>query len=114
MPALGDPGADLLVAAERAAQEARHLQAELAGEQRAGRPGGEQFVPPQGADVVAGPVEQVELAVVVGDQRDPLAAAHRQAVVRAARRGGVALGHGAILCARPASPRHNAVTIDRR
>ena len=41
---LGDRRADLLVAAERAAEEARDRQAELARDQPAGRAGGEQLV----------------------------------------------------------------------
>ena len=71
------PGAHLLVAAERAAQEAVDRQAEGVGDQPAGRPGGVELVLGEGAAVEAGPVEQVELAVVVRDERDALAVGPR-------------------------------------
>ena len=69
----GDRGADLLVAAERAAQEAVHRQPELLGDQAAGRAGGEQVVLGQRPTVEPGPGEHVGLAVVVRDQRDAFA-----------------------------------------
>ena len=51
----GDRGADLLVAAERAAEEAVHLQAELVGEQRAGGAGRVQLVRARGCRGCSGP-----------------------------------------------------------
>ena len=75
-PALDDGGADLLVAAERAAHEAADPEAELGGQERAGGAGGVEIVLAEGPSVVLCPVEQVRLAVVVRDERDLLAHAH--------------------------------------
>jgi hypothetical protein len=77
---LGDRRPHLLVAAERSGEEAGDRQAELARDQPAGRAGGEELVVREGAAVVAGPVEHVVLAVVVGDQGDALARRHADAV----------------------------------
>jgi hypothetical protein len=65
--------ADLLVAAERAAQESLDRQAELLGEEAAGGAGREQLVLRERAAVEARPGKEVGLAVVVRDQDDPLA-----------------------------------------
>src|ERR1035438_14162 len=67
--ALGDTGADLLVAAIRAAPEAGDGQAELLQEVTGGGRG-EQVVTGQQAQVVLGPLEHVLLLVVVRDQGD--------------------------------------------
>src|SRR5690606_3642592 len=76
---LDDRGANLLVAAQWAAPEARHLQVELAAQQLAGRAGGEEQVPAQRAAVVVRPLEQFRLAVVVGNEDDALGRTHRGA-----------------------------------
>ena len=76
-PALSDRRADLLIAAQRPAQEAMHREAELGRELRAGRAGGVQLVLRERAAVVLRPLQHVGLAVVVRDQRELLAAGHR-------------------------------------
>lgn len=68
--ALGDPGADLLVAADRAAEEPGDRQAELELQQAAGGAGGVDRVVVQGFQVVLGPAEQVGLLVVVRYEGD--------------------------------------------
>src|SRR5262249_28795123 len=75
-PALGDARSHLLVAAQGSAQEAVHGEPQLRLEPRAGRPGGVELVARQRAAVEARPVQQVELAVVVSDERDALALTH--------------------------------------
>ena len=70
--ALGDRGAHLLVAAERAAEEAVDGEAELVGDEAPGRARREQVVLGERAAVEPRPREQVGLAVVVRDQRDAL------------------------------------------
>ena len=74
---LGDARADLLVATERPAQEPVDRQAEGVLDDAPGGAGGVELVLLEGAAVEAGPVEQVPLAVVVRDERDPLAIVHR-------------------------------------
>ncbi len=76
-PALGDRGADLLVTAQRSAEEAVDGQAELGGQQRARRPGCVKLMGAQRLNVEPRPLEHVRLAVVVRDQRDPLATRHQ-------------------------------------
>jgi hypothetical protein len=66
--ALGDPGADLLVAADRPTEEPGDRQAELEFQQGTGGSGGVQRVSVQCLQVVLGPAEQVRLLVVVRDQ----------------------------------------------
>src|SRR6478735_12837363 len=56
---LGDFGADLLVAAERAGQEPVHLEAKFVFQQRPGGAGRVELVLKQRADVVLGPAKQV-------------------------------------------------------
>jgi hypothetical protein len=68
--AFGDAGADLLVAAERAALKFVDRQPELLLEQMAGGAGREELVGGEEIDVESGPLEQLELLVVVGDQGD--------------------------------------------
>jgi hypothetical protein len=67
---LGDPRADLLVAAERAALEAGDIEAKLVGEHPPGRVSGEQAMPGERPLVVACPRAQVFLFVVVRYQGD--------------------------------------------
>jgi hypothetical protein len=85
-PPLRHAGADLLVAAHRTAQEPVDVQAELGGDQAAGGAGAVELVPRERAAVEARPVQEVELAVVVRDQRDALAMLHAGTVARSARR----------------------------
>ncbi len=73
--ALRDLGADLLVAAERAALQAGDRQPELVAEQRAGGAGGAEVVLGQQRAVEPGPLREVRLLVVVRDQGDPAARA---------------------------------------
>ena len=83
---LGDPRADLLVAAEQAGLETGHPDVELVGQHAPGRAGGEQVVPGEHVPVVARPLQQTLLLVVVRDQRDTPAPG--PAGVRAAGLGG--------------------------
>jgi len=68
--AVRDPGADLLVAAQRAAAEAGDGQAEILVEQAPGGAGGVQAVPGEDAAVEAGPLLEVLFPAVVCDKRD--------------------------------------------
>jgi hypothetical protein len=68
----GDERADLLVAAERAALEAGDRQVECFAQQPAGGAGSVQGVPGEQVPVVLGPLEEVVLLAVVGDQGDAL------------------------------------------
>jgi hypothetical protein len=70
--AQGDERADLLVAAERAAQEAGDRQLERLAQQPAGGTSGVQGVAGEQVSVVLGPLEQIVLLAVVGDQGDAL------------------------------------------
>jgi len=63
-------GADLLIAAARAAAEAADRRLELFVQEPAGGRGGEQLVPGEQAEVVPGPLGHV-LRVIVCDKRDP-------------------------------------------
>ena len=69
--ALGEAGADLLVAAVGAAPEAGNGQAKLLGQQMAGRGGCEQVVSVEEIEVVLGPLQHVPFLIVVRDQGDP-------------------------------------------
>src|SRR5919202_2499118 len=68
--ALGDARADLLVAAQRPALKALHLEVELLLEQAAGGPRREQLVLGQQVAVEARPLEELALLAVVRDERD--------------------------------------------
>jgi hypothetical protein len=68
--ALDDLGADLQVAAERAARNPLHRELEAVVEQAARRAGGDEPVAHQRVDVEPRPLEQVLLAVVVRDEGD--------------------------------------------
>ena len=70
---------DLLVAAEWTTQESGDGQVELLGENASRSPGREQLMPAQRAAVVARPLEQTDLLVVVGDEGDTFAHRHRDA-----------------------------------
>jgi hypothetical protein len=70
--ARGDERADLLVTAERAALEPGHLEVPPLRDEPAGGPRGDEVVLAQDRLVVADPREQVFLAAVVRDERDPL------------------------------------------
>src|SRR5262245_63150441 len=78
-PALGDAGPDLLVAAQGAAQVEIHLEPQLGFEQVAGRARGEQLVALERAAIVASPLQEIVLAIVVGDESDALSLVHRDA-----------------------------------
>jgi drug/metabolite transporter (DMT)-like permease len=76
-PPLGDRGADLLIAAERTAEEPVHFKTKLTREQRTGRPGRVQLVGRQRVAIEPGPFEHFRFAIVVRDQRDALPARHQ-------------------------------------
>src|SRR5262249_52532289 len=78
--ALGDAGADLLVAAVRAAAEAGDRQPELLLQEVAGGGRREQLVTGQQVQVVPGPLEHVPLLVVVRDHGNPPPPARRRVV----------------------------------
>jgi hypothetical protein len=66
--AIGAPGADLLVAAERAAAQAGHRQPEFGHEEVTGRASRAQVVPGEQPPVEPGPLREVALLVVMRDQ----------------------------------------------
>src|SRR5262245_18822923 len=68
--ALGDPGSDLLVAAERSAHQPGDLEPQLVLQQGPGRPGGNQVVLRQRGAVELRPAQQLDLLVVVSDECD--------------------------------------------
>ena len=67
---MGDEGTDLLIAAQRAAQESPYRDLQLVADQAAGRPGGINMVGGKYLTIVGGPLQQVCLLVVVGYQHD--------------------------------------------
>ena len=73
---LGDERAELLVAPHRSGQQPVHLQPEPAVDELSGGPGAVELMAGEGAQVEAGPLEQVLLLVVVGHERDALAGLH--------------------------------------
>jgi hypothetical protein len=77
-PPLGDTGPYLLVTAERPAQKPGHLQPQLARQQPTGGAGRVKLVLRKSAGIVPRPFEQIEFAVVVSDQSNPLADIHPQ------------------------------------
>jgi len=78
--ALGDAGADLLVTAVRAAQEAGGWQARLLLQEVTRRGRREQLVTGQQIQVVPGPLEHVPLLVAVRDQGNPPPGGRRRVV----------------------------------
>ena len=68
--AIGDPGADLLVAAEGPAAETGDGQVEFFVKQPPGGTGGIQAVPGQDRAVESGPFGEVLFSAVVRDERD--------------------------------------------
>jgi hypothetical protein len=78
--ALGNAGADLLVAAVGAAPEAGDRQPELLLQEVTGRGRREQFVTGQQIQVVLGPLQHVPLLIIVRDQGDPPPGGRRRLV----------------------------------
>jgi len=78
--ALGDAGADLLVAAVRAAPEADDRQPELLLQQVTGRGRRGQLVTGQQIQVLLGPLQHVPLPIVVRNQGDPSPCGPRRVV----------------------------------
>ena len=98
---LGDGGTDLLIAADRTAEEAVNGKRERIGDHAAGRAGAEEFVFREGVAMKAGPGEERVLFVIVRDERDAFAG--RQRI-----EGGADEGHGA------GSTRSKSLTEDLR
>src|SRR5687768_17919337 len=73
---LGDAGAHLLIAAQRATEESGDVEIELGAQNFAGRARGKELVTGECPSVVARPLEQVVLAIVVGDEGDALHVVH--------------------------------------
>src|SRR5688572_17009091 len=78
---LDDARANLLVAPQRPAQEAGHREAQVARDQGSCRPGGAEVMMRERAPVIARPVEQIELAIVMSNECDPLPLRHRNAQI---------------------------------
>ena len=79
---LDNTGADLLVAAERPAQEAGDRQSQLLAEKSSGRTGRVQLVLRKRIPVVARPLQQLAFAIVMCDERHELARRHRNPEIR--------------------------------
>src|SRR5262249_49611741 len=75
--ALDDRRPDLLVAAQRTAEEPGNRKPDLARQERAGGAGRIQLVSAERATVVARPLHEIGLAVIVRDEGDTLPRRHR-------------------------------------
>jgi hypothetical protein len=69
--ALGDPSADLEVSTQRARAQPLHVQPEVAVQPQPRGPRRDQLALDEQLQVVGRPLQQVVLAMVVGDQRHP-------------------------------------------
>ena len=74
---LGEGGADLLIATDRAAEKTVDGQAEFAGDHAAGRAGAKEFVFREGVAMNACPGEERVLLVIVRDEGDAFAGGQR-------------------------------------
>src|SRR6516225_4531566 len=72
----GDPGADLLVAAEWATQEPGDGLPQCLLDEGAGGAGSEELMPGEGGLVINGPFDEFAFFVVVSNEGDPLGGAH--------------------------------------
>ena len=76
-PSFHDCRAHLLIPAERPACKAGDIEPELGGEDRARRAGCEEIVVQQDAPVATSPIEEIVLAVIMGDHGDALSGVHQ-------------------------------------